>query len=58
MYTNGLFHCDRATRRKVERYMKKHPKLIFTEAYNKMYNTDYDEPEVFYDLLHSPTARD
>lgn len=37
-------YCNRATRREVERYIKKHPKLTFTQAYNKLYHTDYAEP--------------
>ena len=36
-----LPYCNRETRRKVERYMQKHPKLTFCQAYNKLFGTDY-----------------
>ena len=44
MFSNGVPYCNRQTRRKVERYMKKHPSLTFTQAYNKIYKTKYSEP--------------
>ena len=37
-------YCNRAVRRRVERYMKSHPKLTFTQAYNEIYGKDYPEP--------------
>lgn len=40
---NYLPYCNRATTRKVEKYRKKHPNLTFTQAYNKIFNTDYNE---------------
>ncbi len=54
MYNNMLPYINREKRRKVERYMKKHPGLTFVQAYNKMYHTDYDEP----DSLRSETTCD
>lgn len=44
LYYNFMPPCNRKTRREVERYMKKHPKLTFTQAYNKLFHTDYCEP--------------
>ena len=44
MFNNMLPYINRKTRRKVERYMKKHSGLTFTQAYNKMYHTNYSEP--------------
>lgn len=41
---NEVPYTNRKVRRKVERYMKKHPKLTFTQAYNKLYHTNYNEP--------------
>lgn len=38
-----LPYCNREVTRKVKRYMKKHPTLTFTQAYNKLYHTDYRE---------------
>ena len=38
-----LPYCNREVTRKVQRYMKKHPTLTFTQAYNKLYHTDYNE---------------
>ncbi len=38
------FHVNRDTRRKVERYRSKHPELTFTQAYNKVFHTNYEEP--------------
>lgn len=46
---NTIPYCNRETRRKVERYQKKHPHLTFTECYNKIYNTKYNEPDKGYD---------
>lgn len=37
-------NTNRETRRKVEKYRRKHPKLTFTEAYNQLFGTNYDEP--------------
>ena len=42
---NVIPPCNRETRRKVERYQKKHPELSFTAAYNKLFGTDYVEKE-------------
>ena len=42
---NTIPYCNRRTTREVERYRRKHPKLTFTQAYNKLYNTTYSEPE-------------
>lgn len=36
-------NTNRETRRKVEKYRRKHPKLSFTQAYNQLFGTDYDE---------------
>ena len=41
---NEVPYWNREVRRKVERYMRKNPKLTFTQAYNKIYHTNYDEP--------------
>ena len=38
-------YCNRAETRMVEKYMRKHPKLTFTQAYNALHGTDYAEPE-------------
>lgn len=38
------FYLNRDTKRKVERYRNSHPGLTFTQAYNKVFNTNYDEP--------------
>ena len=46
LYYNLMPPCNRETRREVEKYMKKHPKLTFTQAYNKLYRTDYCEPPI------------
>ena len=37
-------NTNRETRRKVEKYRRKHPKLTFTQAYNQLFGTNYDEP--------------
>ena len=36
-------NTNRETRRKVEKYRRKHPKLSFTQAYNQLFGTKYDE---------------
>lgn len=36
-------NTNRETRRKVEKYRRKHPKLSFTQAYNQLFGTNYDE---------------
>lgn len=36
-------NTNRETRRKVEKYRRKHPNLSFTQAYNQLFGTDYDE---------------
>ena len=41
---NLVPNTNRETRRKVEKYRRKHPKLTFTEAYNKLFGTTYSEP--------------
>lgn len=39
---NGLIpNLNREERRKIQRYMKKHPGLSFTEAYNRLHGTNY-----------------
>lgn len=43
---NIIVVCNRHMRRKVERYQQKHPKLTFTQAYNKIYGTSFDEPPI------------
>jgi len=42
---NYVPYCDRFTRRKVARYQKAHPGLTFTQAYNKLYYTNFEEPK-------------
>ena len=42
---NEIPTLNRDMRRKVERYQRKHPELTFTQAYNKLYGTNYDEPQ-------------
>ena len=39
-----LIQTNREQRRKVERYMRKHPGITFTQAFNIIYHTDYNEP--------------
>lgn len=34
-------YCNREKRRKIYKYMKKHKGMSFTEAYNKLYGTNY-----------------
>lgn len=41
---NLVPNTNRETRRKVEKYRRKHPKLTFTEAYNQLFGTTYSEP--------------
>ena len=41
---NLVPNTNRETRRKVEKYRRKHPKLTFTEAYNQLFGTQYSEP--------------
>lgn len=48
-YYNTIPHINREIRRKVEKYQKKHPNLTFTQAYNKVFRTNYDEPKEFVD---------
>ena len=36
-------NTNRETRRKVEKYRRKHPNLSFTQAYNQLFGTNYDE---------------
>ena len=40
---NAMPYCNRETRRKVERHMRKHPGLTFVQAYNQLYHTNYQE---------------
>ena len=47
--SNTVPYCNRETRRKVERYQRKHPDLTFTQAYNKIFGTKYNEPENYQD---------
>ena len=54
MYGSGVPYCDRQTRRKVERHMKKH-NLTFAQAYNKIYKTKCSES---YDGLDATTTFD
>ena len=46
---NTIPYANHAIRRKVERYRKKHPNLTFTQAYNEVFGTNYDEPREFID---------
>ena len=41
---NEVPNCNREVRRKVEKYRRKHKGLTFTQAYNQLFGTDYDEP--------------
>ena len=41
---NLIPNTNRETRRKVEKYRRKHPGLTFTEAYNQLFGTNYSEP--------------
>ena len=41
---NLVPNTNRETRRKVEKYRRKHPRLTFTEAYNQLFGTNYSEP--------------
>ena len=43
IYYNTPPNTNRETRRKVEKYRRKHPSLSFTEAYNQLFGTNYDE---------------
>lgn len=43
IYYNTPPNTNRETRRKVEKYRRKHPKLSFTQAYNQLFGTNYDE---------------
>ena len=44
---NTIIVCNRAMRRKVEKYQRSHPKLTFTQAYNKIYGTNFSEPNIY-----------
>lgn len=48
-FYNNIPHVNHDIRRKVERYQKKPPNLTFTQAYNKVFGTKYDEPREFVD---------
>lgn len=48
-FYNNIPHINHDIRRKVKRYQKKHPDLTFTQAYNKVFRTKYDEPREFVD---------
>lgn len=41
---NLVPNTNRETRRKVEKYRRKHKGLTFTEAYNQLFRTNYSEP--------------
>ena len=41
MFNQLIPNCNREERRKIQRYMKKHPSLSFTQAYNKLHGTNY-----------------
>lgn len=43
IYYNTPPNTNREMRRKVEKYRRKHPKLFFTQAYNQLFGTNYDE---------------
>lgn len=43
IYYNTPPNTNREARRKVEKYRRKHPKLSFTQAYNQLFGTNYDE---------------
>jgi len=43
LYYNTPPNTNRETRRKVEKYRRKHPNLSFTQAYNQLFGTNYDE---------------
>lgn len=36
--------ANRKFRRELERFMKKNPDLSYTQAFNKLFHTQYDEP--------------
>lgn len=42
-YYNFPPNTNRETRRKVEKYRRKHPNLSFTQAYNQLFGTNYNE---------------
>lgn len=44
IYYNEVPDCNRETRRKVEKYRRKHKGLTFTQAYNQLFGTNYSEP--------------
>ena len=43
IYYNAPPNTNREIRRKVEKYRRKHPNLSFTQAYNQLFRTNYDE---------------
>ena len=43
IYYNTPPNTNRETHRKVEKYRRKHPNLSFTQAYNQLSGTNYDE---------------
>jgi hypothetical protein len=43
---NLVPNTNRETRRKVEKYRRKHPKLTFIETYNQLFGTNYSEPPI------------
>lgn len=47
-------YCNRATRRRIERYRKKHSGLTFTQAYNRIFCTNYPER----DNINEPSTTD
>ena len=46
---NTIPFTNHKIRRKVDLYRRKHPELTFTQAYNKIFGTNYDEPREFVD---------
>ena len=44
---NTIPYLNREIRRKVEKYRRRHPKLTFTQAYNQLFDTSYDEPLIY-----------
>lgn len=48
-YYNTIPFINHKIKRKVELYRRKHPNLTFTQAYNKVFGTNYDEPREFLD---------
>lgn len=54
---NTIPYLNREVRRKVEKYRKKYPNLTFTQAYNKIFGTNYNEPKEIIEIIDTSTPQ-